>query len=148
MNKFGFCLFLGLSSVLLRGDATGFLEPEKLAWHYTLAVQKGAQNYSFSIIKGGWLALDTWEDGEEMVENRIELTVPQFNGLKGKFTKTFAKMKTKSDLFSGSEPSYAFEEVADVVTTLEFKGVHSEISELLGDLSAISGKRLPFSVLE
>ena len=144
----GLCLFLLVSASFGRGEATGFISPEKLSWHYTLAVQKGAQNYSFSLMKDRWLAFDIWQDGEDVVEKRIPISMKQFSDLKGKFSNTFEKIRHKKDFFTGSQPSYMFEEVTDTVSTLEFKGLHSEISQLLRELSYISKIQLPFETLE
>lgn len=82
-----------VSSPSLGGDVPKRLPADELAWFYTLAVQKESDNFSFSLMKEGWLAFDTWSDGEEIKEERIEISEDQYAKLKVSFENLFQNVQ-------------------------------------------------------
>ncbi|MEM0966491.1 MAG: hypothetical protein AAGJ81_10115 [Verrucomicrobiota bacterium] len=141
---------LPLTLILLNSNLAGEtpepLPAEELSWFYTLAVQRGPENFSFSLMKEGWLAFDTWSDGDEMKENRIEISAAQFSSLKDRFENLFEYLESVEFENSNDDFSYAFERVTDSVTTLEFSGNHPKLTNFLNELSKTSGMPLPFQI--
>ncbi|MGB6220734.1 hypothetical protein [Haloferula sp.] len=141
----GMVLFLIAGGSLL-GDEAVPNPPQKLEWLYTLAVQKGDENFSFSIMKEGWLSFDTWGEGKEFKEVRIELTTEQFDELITKFTECFVDMKDRGAAGADQEFSYCFEQASDTATISKHSGGNPELKALAEELSDLSGRPLPFAL--
>lgn len=132
-----------LSSPSFGGDASEPLPADKLAWFYTLVVQRESDQFSFSLMKDGWLAFDTWSEGKEMKEERVEITKDHYAKLKMKFENLFQHVQRTEIKNTDKQPSYVFERVSDSVTTLEFVGHYPKVEAFLDELSEISEKPLP-----
>lgn len=137
------CLF---ASENLSGEEAGPLPPEKLEWLYTLAVQKGEANFSFSIMKQGWLSFDTWVEGGDLKEERIELTTEQFDELIVKFTECFVRVKDLGAANDKIDFSYCFEQASDTAIVTKLSGETPGLRGLVDELSDFSGKPLPFAL--
>lgn len=122
------------------------LPANELAWFYTLAVHHESENFSFSLMKDGWLAFDTWSEASDFNENRIELSADQFASLRAKFESLFLTIQKIESHNTDEKPSYTFEKVSDSVTTIEFSGYHPSVEAFLVELSKITKKPLPFSL--
>lgn len=120
------------------------LSAQELDWFFTLAVGKNSDHFSFSLMKEGWLAFDSWGDNKEFRELRFEISADQFALLKKKFGDLFEVMQNRKVMNRGDQPAYTFERVADTVTTIEFSGPHPKAIAFLEELSNISKVPLPF----
>lgn len=133
-------------SVVQADSTSASSDPDDLEWVYTLAVQNASQQFSFSLMKDGWLAFDTWGDDADLKESRSDLSAEQFALLKAKFDTLFERIRTSNRASANEVPSYAFERVGDHVTTLEFSGHYQDVVGFIEWLSLLSDEPLPFSL--
>lgn len=116
-------------------------------WLYTLAVQKGEDHFSFSLMKDGWLDYGIWGEGKDYSEEEIKLSPEEFEKLRVEFETLFGRVEESIEEGSSGGPySFAFERVGLEVNTLEFAGDQPEVLAFLKKLSGLAQTPLPFAV--